>query len=315
MMSLESFKDDDSDTSEFDSSKRSWSKQDILDIVQSLYKQHGEVTLSMFDDNNSLPSSWTAKNKFDSWSRAKELAGIGDSTIECQDCGKRYKKVSRHWYETECKYPTITDEEKSILVGLMMGDATLTSKHQENPAVRLVNTNKEFVDWTYNKLERIAYPPKLVKTAEESAQLNIDSGFSPNADSEKYNDVYKVNTVSHEDFWKLDWIKSESKTIPENIPLNSIMVNMWYCSDGSLHWRDERNKAEARITNVCDNDNLEKFQRMFSEIGFNVRVGGKEIQFDTQQTDELLNWMGNPPDGMEYKWENNDRSEYESSKK
>ncbi len=90
---------------------------------------------------------------------------------------------------------------------------------------------------------------------------------------------------------------------------------MWYCSDGSLHWRTDRPSAEARITNVTENDNLEKFKRMFSEAGFDVRISGKEVQFNIKQTKKLLNWMGNPPDGMEYKWKYQDRKQYDEEKK
>jgi hypothetical protein len=330
MMSLEDFDTSDNQTQETDDSSNeqvnntskynsagvTWSDNEILKIIKDLYDEHGKVVLSMFDERDELPSSWKAKNTFSSWSRAKELAGVGEPTIECHSCGERYRKISRHWYETSCSYPEISDRQKSMLIGLMMGDATLGAKDQSNPFVGIVNTNIEFLKWIHEELDSLSYTPTLLSTAKEKYEQNIESGFTSeeSANLGKYNDVYYLNTVSHKEFVNLDWISEGKKVIPKEIPIDSMIVKMWYCSDGSLHWRSDRGKAEARITNVTENDDLEKFKKMFSEAGFDVRVGGKEIQFNIKQTKRLFDWMGEPPNGMEYKWEYENRDGYDEEK-
>lgn len=323
-MGLEEFKTGDvtdsneptSDPHKYSNEGKRWSDNEILTLIKELHQKHGKVTLSMFDERDELPSSWKAKNTFSSWSRAKELAGVGEPTIECHSCGERYRKISRHWYETNCSYPEISDRQKSILIGLMMGDATLGAKDQSNPYVGIVNTNAEFLKWIHAELDGLSYSPTLLSTAKEQYVQNIESGFTSeeSANLSNYNDVYYLNTVSHKEFVNLDWVSEGKKVIPEKISIDSMIAKMWYCSDGSLHWRSDAKKAEARITNVTENDNLKKFKKMFSEAGFDVRVGGKEIQFNTKQTERLLNWMGEPPSGMDYKWMYQDRESYEKKK-
>jgi hypothetical protein len=296
------------------SSKRKYTDDELLNIMSN----NPDVTTAKLDSSdNDLPSAHVYKSRFGSMSRAKELAGIGKPTIKCHSCGKRYRKISRHWYESECSYPEISDRQKSILIGLMMGDATLGAKSQSNPFVGVANTNLGFLQWVHNELEDLSYNPTLLSTAKEKYESNIESGFvlEESANVDNYNDVYYLNTVSHKEFDNLDWMRRGIKVIPKEIPIDSMIAKMWYCSDGSLHWRPNREKAEARITNVTENDNLEKFKIMFQKAGFDVRVSGKEIQFNIEQTSKLLEWMGEPPDGMEYKWKYKDKSEYNSLKR
>lgn len=314
-MALKDYTTEDQDSaSKYSSKGRSWSDEDILQIIRELHNEHGKVVLSMFDEDAELPSSWKAKNTFSSWSRAKELAGVGEPTLQCTSCGEHYKKLSRHCTETDCNLPELNKEQKEILVGLMMGDATLTQRKTNNPSVNIVNTNREFLKWLNEKLNNIAYPVRFIKDAEEQMEHNIENGMTNDPSLSDYNDVYSLYTMCHTDFKHLDWIEDGSKTIPDSINLTPTVVKMWFASDGSLHWRGDRNKAEARITNVTEKDELSKFSRMFDSAGFDVRVGGKEIQFNIQQTKKLFSWMGKPPSGMEYKWQFDDRDKYEELK-
>lgn len=293
---------------DIDATKRDYTNDELLSILR---KNKGVTCQKLDDPSNDLPTKWVFENRFGSVSRAKEIANGKVETLQCSGCGDYYKKLSRHCRETECDWSTITKEQKEILVGLLMGDGTLVNRKSDAPVVRVVNTNKQFLRWVANKLDSICFSVELENTAEEQMNKNIESGFVQTSNLENYNDVYKLYTMSHKEFKHLDWIENGEKVIPEKAPLTPTVLKMWYCSDGSLHWRNDRNKAEARITNVTENNNLQKFKRMLRNVGIDCRFSGKEIQFNEKQTKKFLNYIGEPPSGMEYKWKWRNRRLYD----
>jgi hypothetical protein len=55
---------------------RKYSDEDYYELLRKCEKRHGKVTQRIFDEDDILPSSRAITTRFDSWNKAKQLAGV-----------------------------------------------------------------------------------------------------------------------------------------------------------------------------------------------------------------------------------------------
>lgn len=54
---------------------------------------------------------------------------------------------------------SLTEAQKSIIVGMLLGDGSLRRKTNTILKVNHSHKQKEYVDWLYNKLEKLVLTP------------------------------------------------------------------------------------------------------------------------------------------------------------
>lgn len=235
----------------------------------------------------------------------------------CKQCDNEFKSIGIHWNKSsDCEHPSLSKEKRDIMIGGLMSDATLSftnSSRSGRPTYRIFNTNKEFLEWISDKLGNISNGVKLSETGKEKHERNIESGFDNERDAE-YKDLYELTTVSHPFNSKLhDWYSSGEKSYPEQLQITPTIAKVWYAGDGNLNW-DGETKAYCEIGCNNESKNESKIVSFFENVGFKVHFSNGRIRFYGESKD-FLNWMGKPPDGMEYKWETESRVKYDELRK
>jgi hypothetical protein len=231
----------------------------------------------------------------------------------CPTCGEQFKNTMQHIRQSDCPYPWPTPRQQEILEGMLLGDGSIGSSNGGKGYMNITQINRQFLVWLDNELGWVSSSISLQQTAKQSKDNLRD--FT----GEKYNtsDVYQLTTVRHPYFTKLEeWYKTGEKVFPENTKLTPMRLKMWYCSDGNKQLRQGENARPSMVI-ACDNEygNEEKLKKMFyrealpvPEIQHYRREDGKmslQLRWGVDASEDLFDYMGEPPSGMEYKWPDN----------
>ncbi len=223
------------------------------------------------------------------------------TVTECPNCGEQFERLGLHWYHGTCPYPEIDDDTREMLVGLLMGDGSIPD-NEANSIFHLPMINRTFLEWFDREMGVLTTGVTLKKTAAELATRNRESGFSPNAEAENYHDMYTVWSRTHPLFNELHgWYDSGEKRYPSNLDLTTTTVKFWYVSDGYLdvgQWGRPRIEIKARN----ERPRSDTLVSLFEAVGFSPTYRRHELRFTCDETEELIDWMGDPPHGFEYKW-------------
>lgn len=202
-----------------------------------------------------------------------------------------------------------------MVLGLLLGDGSIpTQPDGTNGVFHVSMVNRQFLEWYDHRMGVFTTGVSLKKTAEELAENNRKSGFSPNARAENYHDMYTVWSRGHPYFTHLrKWYESGTKRIPDSLELTPEIAKFWYISDGCLDVnRDRTPRATIRVRTEADRS--EFLLDLFRSHGFDPRFQRGEIRFSCAESPAFLDWMGNPPPGFEYKWVLDSRERYDRLK-
>lgn len=216
---------------------------------------------------------------------------------ECPTCGDLFKSLGQHFRFNPDHRKDISSNIMDILTGIFMGDGTLVNKNNKLKCIRVSMTNRTY-------LRHIRELIGWLSTG--NITLSVDK--SENVRYSK--NLYSLVTVPHPQFDVFfEWYNSGSKRYPDDIRLNRDIVRHWYCCDGGLHWKDS-GCCYATITCSNEIDRAGWLIGLFEDIGFEAGSSVHSITFREAETKRLLEWMGDPPPGFEYKWENVDEKRY-----
>jgi len=213
-------------------------------------------------------------------------------------CGEEFSRIGTHWRFNPDHRPSISDEQKDIITGLLMGDGYIDTRHS-NPYIVLNMISPKYLEYIDEIFGSLGKGVNLDKTAEECAELN--GGVKKN-----YSDLYTWRSCSHPELsnWS-DWYVDGDKVWPEEIDLTPTVLKHWYAGDG--HLNKSHNGIELTVTN--ERGNKSKVQNYFKKS--DLPVGGwyenpnrKEtrIYWNGEDRDILFDYMNEPLPGFEYKW-------------
>lgn len=232
--------------------------------------------------------------------------------MECPSCEKEFERLGLHWWHGSCPYPEIDSVLRDRLLGLLAGDGSIPKQQGGNNSIfHIPLNNLRFLRWLDTELGVLSTGVKRKKTAEQLAQNNRDSGFSPEAKSENYRDMYTIWTRTHPFFNELrgKWYRTGSKRIPDDFEITPRIAKFWYISDGYLdvgRWGRPRIEIKARTERGRSEFLLELFRR----VGFEPVFHRSEIRFTCDDTERFIKWIGECPPGFEYKWAIDSREQY-----
>lgn len=224
----------------------------------------------------------------------------------CKQCGVEYESIGSHWsHSSICSHPELTDYQKSVTTGVLMGDGTI-NKSVGNPRLVCTNNIREYLEF----LDSVVFPVvgngvRIMRTAEEGAKHNRDRGFRPNAKAEDYSDHYRWLCMRSPEFKVFsEWYSADGKVWPEDIDLNPVSLKHLYVCDGNLSPH-----GNIRISMVNERENKDKVEKYFEDIGFGVHswVDYDNVcyaKFSIGKSEDMLEYMGDPIPGYEYKWDN-----------
>lgn len=237
---------------------------------------------------------------------------MSTSTVdECPGCGDKFQALGQHWRYSPDHRPSLSEEQREIITGSLMGDATL-NRQSKNPRLVIGMVTKEYLEWLDEKFGVLGTGVHLKHTARESAELDIESGFRPNASHESYSDLYVWKTRNFPSLLEWNWYKTGKKVWPDDIDLTPTVLTHWYVGDGHFQVRSERNNR-IQICMSNESDNTKKVSSYFESAGLpapssyntyprdNSHVGCS-AQFTVEASKELFDYMNEAPPGFEYKF-------------
>lgn len=222
----------------------------------------------------------------------------------CPNCDENMINMGQHWKSDNCYYPELNQRQKDIIRGLIMSDATIQKRVNNNLLLHM--TEEKFLNWVVNELSEICHDkyPILYQNSEEARENTADSlGTDNMAKGTEYKTKYKILSRSHPFLNEFDnWYVPEKQYPINDLEVTPIMIKMWYVGDGTL----TKHSSGKRATIACTNevDRIEKVAELIREKGFTVYTKSKgSIQVSSKDTPSFLNWLGSPPTGFEYKWD------------
>lgn len=213
-------------------------------------------------------------------------------------CGEDFSRIGTHWRFNPNHRPSISDEQREIVTGLLMGDGYIDTR-PDNPYIVLCMISENYLQYIDDVFGVLGKGVTLDKTAEQNAKYNGGS-------SENYNDLYRWRSVSHPELsdWSC-WYGSGDKVWPDDITLTPTVLTHWYVGDG--HLNKQNGGIELTVTN--ERGNRSKVQRYFKQV--DVPVGGWCERNNRKETrmywhgddrDALFEYMDEPLPDFEYKW-------------
>lgn len=182
-----------------------------------------------------------------------------------------------------------------------MGDACIEDRGKSARMTMQV-TNKQFLEWVDEKLGWLSNGVKKYYTSDEQKERVSKTDTLEIQDHHQFETPFDLKTTSNPYFKELrSWYDSGEKTFPESLKLTPLKAKMWYCCDGSLI-KSETQRPHARFYTKNESGRLGVLVGYFRKCGLDAHEYEGSVGFTADETVELLDWMGTPPSGMEYKW-------------
>ena len=168
--------------------------------------------------------------------------------------------MSNNAIKTIAKNISLTDRQRQIIVGLMLGDGHLESRNNRTYRLKVEHSigQKEYTDWLYAELRDLVITEPQVKD-------QIVNG-------KKYQ-KYWFNTLSCGSlrFYGQLFYQDKKKLIPKQISkfVSPLSLAIWFMDDGSL--KSSQHRARIINTQCFDLAGLERLQEMFRKL-FNVHT-------------------------------------------
>jgi hypothetical protein len=155
---------------------------------------------------------------------------------------------------------SLTEEQRSILIGTLLGDGTLRKKTNTLLEVNHSSKQKEYVFWLYSKFEEyVNNPPKI--------RIN---GFNRTS----YRFITRSISALNE-YYESFYANRGQKTVPENLRLGSLSLAVWFMDDGSK----SRNAVYLNTQQFTLSDQESLRNLLEDDFGFRVTLNRDKSYF------------------------------------
>lgn len=241
-----------------------------------------------------------------------------DGKTICPTCDGEYSSIASHWSKSDCFYPKITNRQREIIKGLLVGDGSLDIRDNKNSRVRVTSINGEFLGWLSDEFGIFSNSIHIKRTKEQSMD-KIEKFHGENGNIENYHTIYRFQTTSLPELKEFEhWYPDRQSTLPQYTVLTPMMAKIWYVSDGSVSWADGNYGCVRFHTRTQD---LQQMKDMFESCGFGGRTydassndGSSTLVLKKEDSRRFLEWIGESISGFEYKFEVEDRDKYDQLK-
>jgi hypothetical protein len=230
----------------------------------------------------------------------------------CPKCGNSYKQIAQHWRWNSSHRPNLTNKQRQVITGLMMGDGCL-NRGNKNPRVEISMISKNYLEHLDDMFGCLSNGVRISMTASESAERNMKRESFPSnvVNKENYNDLYKFTTCGHPELSNFNWYKTGRKVWPDDINLNPTILKHWYVGDGYHGNMETYSYISIALSNEVKNK--EKVESYFDDSNLPIPDNWKiykssderinaEIIWNKDNSHKLFEYMGEPLPDFEYKW-------------
>jgi hypothetical protein len=222
----------------------------------------------------------------------------------CPNCDKSYERLGSHW--NSCGFPNLSHEQKQIITGLVMSDAQINRREGRHPRIKMETTNPEYLSYLDTIFGIFSTGgPSMRRSADELSNRETIKRFEKSTFKDQYS--WSSRSLPELERWA-NWYQSGEKVWPKDVSMTPKTLKHFYVGDGTLH--NENRFIQIYLSNERKNKN--KINEYFTSAGLPKpkwneieRVDGSvsaRIRWTVKQSQELLDYMGEPLPGFEYKW-------------
>lgn len=225
------------------------------------------------------------------------------SKSKCPECGNVYDRIGQHWAFNESHRPDLTDYQKKVVRGLLLGDGCVSTEGGAANSVFIVEmANEAFISWVDDVFGCLSRGYKMSKTAKESHDgWQQSQMFTDRPPVENFSDLYRTELRPHPYYTDLRSWYSTGRKKYELDTITGEEMRMWYVSDGTLDTRSSNRTPFVSITNTVQiNDS--GFCALFDETPFDVTFSNDKVRIPPRHTEIFFDYIGDPAPGFEYKW-------------
>lgn len=221
---------------------------------------------------------------------------MSSTSEECPGCGKSYDYMGVHWVKS-CGFPKIPEDKKQALIGVLMGDGWIRKPSGTNnlPTLEVASTSERYLNYLRNEISPFASSVREYKSGAVIARLAAESG--QNSSIENTSDQWILRTRSHPYMKTLrGWYGQRGKSFPDDFPFTPTTLRHWYACDGTAG----KNHISFAAQNEQNNSSLIS---RFADFGLDPVWDGHKLRLRQNDSHTLLDFMGDPVPGYEYKWD------------
>ncbi len=223
----------------------------------------------------------------------------------CPNCGEENGALGQHWPSSRCEYPNLSDKQKDIITGVLMSDGYINRRKNRKPRLKVDSTNKEYLNYLNKEFGAFSTgKPTCYRTAEEEAKREKIPRFKNSTYQDQY--TWTSRSLPELNRWA-NWYSSGEKIWPKNINLTPTVLKHFYVGDGTM-----KNGNCITIYLSNEKENKRKVNKYFTDVGLpkprwynQERRDGSisaRIRWRVEESKEILEYMGEPISGHEYKW-------------
>jgi hypothetical protein len=225
----------------------------------------------------------------------------------CPVCGEENGRLARHWGSQRCKYPEFSDYQKEVVTGVLMSDGYINRRRgNRQPRLMVDSINTEYLEHLDDIFGAFSTgKPTCYRTAEEENSREKIETFKGSTSKDQYK--WGSRSLPELSRWA-EWYNSGEKVWPEELSLTPTVLKHLYAGDGSLHQQNE--VVTIYLSNERGNE--DKVNKYFTDEGLpkpkwyeTERCDGSKntrVYWSKSESKELLDYMGEPVKGHEYKW-------------
>lgn len=208
---------------------------------------------------------------------------------DCSSCDGKFVKLGVHLSRSDCQHPTLSQKQREIITGVMMGDGSAVQRGKY-PNIQVGMINKEYLHHLDEMFDFYG--------------LGVVDHTTPDNESHSKSYMWKTRT-SPEFIEYRDWYGNGGKEFPESIRLTPLVLRHWYVCDGT--YRNGSTKDYVKISVVNKRKNKGKIETYLSDLGIEVSNWTETkntcaFTLSKSMTEHFFDVIGSPPPGFEYKW-------------
>ncbi len=164
---------------------------------------------------------------------------------------------------------SLTEEQKSILIGTLLGDGTMRIKKNAHLEINHSFAQKALVDWIFNKFSSlVTTPPKWRKGNGKREAYRFATQKLP------------ILTPFYNQFYR-----NGRKVIPNNLKLDALSLAVWFMDDGSksyssvyLNTQQFNLDEQIRLIDILENQFGIEATLNKDKIYYRIRIRSQSIK-------------------------------------
>lgn len=159
---------------------------------------------------------------------------------------------------------------------------------------------------------------RLKRTAKEISDENRTSQYDRFASLDyEIRDQYVLTTVRHPELNEFgNWYTGTQERFPDAIRLSPRVLKFWYVCDGHLIWSNKGHKRpQVWISANNESDRPAYIRSLFDETPISPTFNEGRIMLTSDETEWFFDYVGETPQGFEYKFITDSKEEYHVSKR